>query len=120
MTYVLVKFSDNWADEMDIAGFKVMTQEAWDETVALVHKWFETNEYYTVSFGTNEENEYYSAENLLDCFEVTPLDVIGHTVLYHLFSKPYGEHDIEFGEFPFNNFSTLYDLDDGDENLQDE
>lgn len=55
--YYLVKYNDNWADEMDINGFALFTEEEHDEFISMVNKICdllragETFEYY---IGTNE------------------------------------------------------------------
>ena len=71
--YYLVKYDDNWADEMDISGFALFTEEEHNEFVSMVDKVCEllrageTFEYY---IGTNEfiihDHERYFAE----CFKI--------------------------------------------------
>ena len=88
----LVKFRDNWADEMDIEGFNLMTKKEFKEFMKEL-KENDNDGIYCVSFGSNEWNEYESWENLesrFTCIEITKEEasVIRNTI---------GE---EFGIFP--------------------
>jgi len=68
--YVLVKWSGNWADEMDLEGFKVFPTAVWDKWVEFVRENFTS---YTFSVGTNEEIEYDDVEYFLRRFRPSPL-----------------------------------------------
>lgn len=71
--WLLVKFSDNWADEIDLEGFRVVTREAYDAYVTKRLKQYPNG--FCRYFGTNEENEYASFQDYLDqtvtCEEIT-------------------------------------------------
>ncbi len=60
----LVRFSDNWADEMDLEGWYVVhasdENELKQNLVPLKTKFPKT-----ISFGTNQYNEYIDREHLL-------------------------------------------------------
>ena len=72
--YYLVKYSDNWADEMDIDGFALLTEELYDEFISMVNKICdllrdgETFEYY---IGTNKfiihDHEKYFVDCMCGC-----------------------------------------------------
>lgn len=70
--WLLVKFSDNWADEMDLEGFEVVTRKQYDDFVAekLKSPSEDDDDYeggsFCRCFGTNEENEYDSFQAYLD------------------------------------------------------
>lgn len=65
---ILVKFDDNWADEMDVSGFKLYDNiDAWKKRV---DECDEEGYYTEVYFGTNEYNEYDSMDEFLRNFEV--------------------------------------------------
>lgn len=53
MSKLLVKFKDNWADEMDIEGFFVTTREDWENRVTLLKDNFPYG--LTYGIGTNED-----------------------------------------------------------------
>lgn len=73
---VLIKFSSNWADEMDIEGLYVTTAEKHEAFKQQVVQHFEksgrTISYYV---GSNEEIEYDCANDLLECYEVVCSDI---------------------------------------------
>lgn len=58
----LVKWDDNWADEMDICGFVIMTDEEYKEFNQYVNNIFVPFE---ISVGTNEELNYENGEDFL-------------------------------------------------------
>jgi hypothetical protein len=84
-TYYLVKFKDNWADEMDLDGFRLMTMNEWDEFVKNINslKYFP----FEVYFGTNEFIEYRNPEEILNRFQMTPLTADEHHTLKQLFPQ---------------------------------
>jgi len=92
MNKVLVTFTDNWADEMDVVGFSILTKEQWEyKKLELQHTEFPQE----VGFGTNESNEYESAEEFLSRFKVQPISDETEITLKQLFG-PY-----DFGTIPF-------------------
>lgn len=95
---VLVRFNDNWADEMDIVGFQVVTQQEWDDFVKLAHKLRYPSETY---FGTNEFNEYDTVEELLACYEVTEITEDQAQTLENLFGPEVRKYG--FGHMRMNN-----------------
>lgn len=62
MAKILVKFQANWADEMDLEGYRIFTEHEWEEQRAacMAHKGS-----IEVYFGTNEWNNYDNGEHLL-------------------------------------------------------
>lgn len=91
--HFILKYNDNWADEMDISGFAVMTESERDEYFAVFKKVFDTNEYYSFFVGTNEEIEYNTLEDFTNAFEMSEITEEEAKV----FSKFFGN---EFGFFP--------------------
>lgn len=104
MPKILVKFSSNWADEMDIDGLYITTAEEHEDFKKQVIQHFEKNGN-TVSYriGSNEDIEYESADDLLECYEVVCSDI--HTS---------GLGALEFASFLPIGFRgpELYDEDD--------
>jgi len=87
MAKVLVVFSDNWADEMDIDGFQIFEKEDWDATVKRVKSFkFPV----TIGFGTNEDNVYDDAAELLGCYTVKKLTDDEAKTITKLFGVRYG------------------------------
>src|SRR5271157_230915 len=103
---LLIQFNADYADEFDIEGFIVMTEEQWEAHKALAKTHFdkkataplpfplsEPDSYENrgrheteVYFGTNEAMIYESYEDYMRSFKVTPLSVQGYDVLKELFN----------------------------------
>lgn len=67
--FLLVKYEDNWADEMNISGFKIFTKEHFDNWKEY---WKEclSKETYIFGIGTNEEIEYEDSNEFFSRFTV--------------------------------------------------
>jgi hypothetical protein len=100
---LLVKFDDNWADEMDVSGFKLFDNlDAWNAAIAGFKARMEIvdgedNGYFEVYFGTNEYIEYETVEEFLTRFDITEISDAAAAVIETLFpeAKSYG-----YGHFP--------------------
>lgn len=92
-TMWLGKWSDNWADEMNLDGFVVYTEEQKAAWLAA------TNHIagYTYYVGTNEEIEYDSPGDLRRSVIWTELTEAEAAVLTKLFN---GYRSVRFGFFP--------------------
>ena len=99
MTHVLVKFNKDWADEFDVDGFAVMSNNAWLE---LAPKIAAQKSFY---FGTNEgwdSDELCEDETLLDSCIVTEISENEATMITKLFglTKYPWQSFAYFGVFP--------------------
>jgi len=102
MNNLLLSFHDNYADEFDLSGFAIISEEAWQKNIDRAEEYFSNNSCpYSHGFGTNEELEYETilqyrrkftllrslnpeeSKNLLAMFQMTQRDGIA-----------------TFGEFP--------------------
>lgn len=92
MSAILIKFEDNWADEMDLEGFCLTTKDAWTKVVEHYQEEYEGE--FTASFGTNEENEYDSVDDFFSNFTVTEVSDEEAAVIKKLFGS------CRFGTFP--------------------
>lgn len=98
--YKLVKYEDNYADEFDIVGFKIMTEQEYFEWRDMVEKSFlfdEDNQVRDTTdrefyFGTNEFVTYQNANQYFDQLEV--IDLANHeaAALLSMFAK-----EIQYG-----------------------
>lgn len=105
---ILVKFDDNWADEMDISGFKVYDSiEDWNQAVKTFedeHKsdrGYEEDEplgEFEIYVGTNEEIMYNSMEEFLKYFEVIEITKDQKFAIESVF--PEATSDCGYGHFP--------------------
>ena len=67
---VLLQWNTNWADEMDIYGFKIVEEteyEDWKQHNSQIKSAF------NVCVGTNEEIDYNNGQELVDEVSVKPL-----------------------------------------------
>ena len=73
----LVKFTDNWADEMDIEGFTIMSSAdfvEWAKLVEDVANKIDSGCPYTYWLGTNEYVDYDSGKDFKACFDCDVID----------------------------------------------
>lgn len=70
MKHFLVKEDANWADEFDVASFKVIKAESKEDVIKKIEK--ERDSEYPMSFyfGTNEDIEIQSREELEKALEI--------------------------------------------------
>jgi hypothetical protein len=87
----LVKFSSDWADEFDMNGFKVMSEEEFEKYKTGMNN----EEYpYEAGFGTNEWFDYEDAEDVMNDLTIVEISVSEAEVLTKLFT------DGSFGWIP--------------------
>lgn len=104
MDKVLVKWSSNWADEMDVEGFDIMKKTDWDALKKKILK----KENFCIYIGTNEEIDYASGEDLLSEIKVKKITPEEEKVIKKFVGSSYG----------FTSF--LYVLDGDDETEEDD
>lgn len=101
MKQVLVKYDDNWADEMDVTGHKVISEDAWNKFLELVDK---IEFPITIGVGSNEEIDYDTKEQLLGAFSVVEVTTeFAHSWKYYF-------NDYSFGEFPLSQIVESVEL----------
>jgi len=111
--YFLLQYNDDWADEMDISGFAVMTQSERDEYFAVFKKVFDVNGYYSFCVGTNEEIEYDTLEDFTNAFQMAEITEEEAKV----FSKFFGN---EFGFFPTAEYVEFDEEEEDEEIVEDD
>lgn len=80
--YVLLKFSGNWADEMDVEGFLVVSRAYWAHRE---HELSQVEGDLHACIGTNEYLEWSDGSELLDSIEVSELSADEVRVLQERF-----------------------------------
>jgi len=85
-THVLVIANVNWADEMDISGFKVWEVETWNKFKTNWESHTDTVEF---SIGSNEELYYRSGKEYLKRFTAKPITKVEADHLEALFGDNY-------------------------------
>jgi hypothetical protein len=91
-THVIVNWDTNWADEMDVQGFVILTDKEWKSFNKKVKS---IDEDFTISIGSNEEIEYSNGEELLEDLTIEKItqeeaktitkvigDMFGHVEFY--------------------------------------
>lgn len=120
MSKVLVKFKENYADEFDVYGFKILEKNKWNEKLEFAKDIFDKldvrnkekqklsqakmtgyryhdTEQIEVYFGTNEQVMFSSYEDYLNAFTV--IDIPDSDVeIFKLYFKPSFRDEIEFGQ----------------------
>ncbi len=96
-THILVKFSDNWAGEIDLAGFRFFTPQAWEDTKTTWKKTFLDGpvECY---FGTHQFIKYEHYQDLMDRLTVEDITLDQYTTLSTLL--PLHPRKSRYGHFP--------------------
>ena len=98
MSKVLVKYSEDYADEFQVSGFCLMEKEEWEQYVkdASEGTWPQCQ-----YFGTNEGIQWDSAEDHLDAFSVVNISDTEAEFLKNIFdgSSDWG-HCLMLGDFP--------------------
>jgi hypothetical protein len=79
----LVRFKDNWDDEMDIDGHVVLTGKDKDYLLKSIEKLTNRGEL-LISIGTNEDLRYDDGSDLLECFTFKVLDDVDLVTLVKL------------------------------------
>ena len=95
--HYLVKFEENWADEMDVYSFAVFTAKQYRNWRSLLERMEKASEYcvFRYSFGTNEEQDYDEFEEFERCFTVKPITKAQANTVRELFDM-----DTYYGGFP--------------------
>lgn len=93
--YLLISLDTCWADEFDVNGLWVTTQDEYDVFLKRLNEVnFKNQEIY---FGTNEAVEYSSKEDFLSDIFVTEVSESFHDEFYSIFqSYTYGMIDIPY------------------------
>jgi hypothetical protein len=108
----LVKFSDNWADEMDVEGFSVMSTgqfTQWAKTVEEVAKKIDEGHTFEWYIGTNEWINWESGKDFKEAFSCEVITDEEANILKRLLL----EGMASYGLFPSGETMTywLEDLD---------
>jgi len=93
----LIKLTKNWADEFDVYGSRIMTEEKWNKIVKLAENYFNQRSELEDYFGTNEAITFRSFEDWKSAFSVMDITVKESVIL-----TTYG----------FNDFGYTYILEE--------
>lgn len=77
----LIKFKDNWADEMDIEGGQIMTEKEFHDYFNAVKKAFNECNYINFCIGSNEFIEYESYEDFFKSIQIIKISKDEYKVL---------------------------------------
>ena len=98
---LLVKFSDNWADEIDIEGCVIMSEEEYEKYLNAAKRAFEIEGSISFYIGSNEEIRYGNFEDFKKTLKIRTLQGNDETVL-----RSY--HFDNYGIFPDYIFDEYY------------
>ena len=83
--FKLVKYSSNWADEMDVDGFRTMTDTELEEWKKNWQEVFKEDGEFTFYIGTNEDIPYEDYDTLLADFTFEDITKEEYDILNKLF-----------------------------------
>jgi len=89
MKYV-IKYSDNWADEMDVCGWGLFSEEEKDNFLKVIDNYFEDACEYFLYVGTNQEIEYENKEDFMNSFEIVEISDEEGKTIKKIFGHSYG------------------------------
>lgn len=90
MSYKLIKFNGDWADEFNLYGFSIMTAVAWDEIERELTNADQSIEIEDVYFGTNEAMNWNCTADFLQDLEVISISEKEAEILKRLFGHCFG------------------------------
>lgn len=87
---LFIQFNDNWADEIDVRGGKIMTEKEYEEYIAAAKKAFEVNDYIDFWIGTNESIDYTDFTDFINTLTVYSITEKEEDVLKRFNLENYG------------------------------
>jgi len=96
MSKLLIIFNGDWADEMDVDGFMIVSKECWKYKQL---EWEHTSFPQELYIGTNESMEYENMEEYLRNFKVKDISDEEEKVIRTLFGLK--SKFSTFGQVPF-------------------
>ena len=103
----LVKFADNWADEMDIEGFSIMSTgqfTQWARTVEEVAKKIDEGHPFEWYFGTNEWIDWEIGKEFKEAFSCDVITDEEANVLKRLLLEGFDK----YGIFPSGQYMAYF------------
>ena len=95
--YLLINFKVNWADEMDVYGYAIMSEDYWNRNKAVSKIFFnrlakkqKKDQYgrvsggWTIYVGTNEDIVFDTYEEWFSCFDIVEIE---HATAMNLLSN---------------------------------
>jgi len=109
MKYYLYTFNDNWADEMDIEGFAVLSYPEKTIVEENIRRKFKSGG--SICFGTNEDNNYDTLEEVLDCITFKEISQTHYDVIKKTIGQTFGQ----LGPIDSSEFCVLIDEEESEE-----
>lgn len=114
---LLLKFSENYADEFDVYGFIALSEQDWEDYKTKVRELIGDNTF-DYGFGTNESIDFNDADSYIDSFNEKKITDEEYAFLLKNFNRTHysgwdgKEHTVvktivEYGHVPFYNLDDL-------------
>ena len=87
---LFIQFNDNWADEMDVRGGKIMTEKEYEKYITAAKKAFEVNNYIDFWIGTNELIDYENFTDFINTLTIYSITEKEEDVLKRFNLENYG------------------------------
>ena len=116
MKKYIVKSEFSWADEIDLCGFDLFTEDKLQEAISLLKR--SKEEYKEVSIGTNEEMEIEASEVLEDLESADQISDEAYMIMLHKLGDHYGftKYDLWLDN---DNEEDEEDINDDDEDYEE-
>lgn len=91
--YCLIKFCDNWADEMEVEGFVIFDYNEyreWRKDMNRLRAAMNNDHVFEFYFGTNEWLDYENYDDFIVCFDMVYITKEEKEAIERLFGKFYG------------------------------
>lgn len=85
MTFVLVKFEADWADELDVAGLVILTKAMWESYTNRVKNYTD----FEFNIGSNQFIDFKDANTFLSHFNVTNINEADVAMFVKHFGESY-------------------------------
>jgi hypothetical protein len=119
MKYYLYEFEDNWADEMDLAGFAILTEIERDIALAQIRKDYKKGG--SIGFGSNQDNEYDTLSDVMNTISFKEITEAEYNVIKKTLGVTFGETGpLDTGDLEDFDDEDFDDYDDRDYDEEDE
>lgn len=111
---LFIRFEADWADEITLNGFGIMSKNKWQQHLNFAETYFRTHDTWRVSVGSNQFIVYRSYENWLSHFNLREMTTDEMLQMLRMLEIPPDWISYEFGHFysPMDYIDDEYNTDE--------